>query len=76
MFVKFSKLKDHTVFVFKHVNSIMIDQKYSYSLQYIFLNIGFSILKNAVTKNFPGSGNLSDFQITTPNSIGGSIVAK
>ena len=32
--------------------------------------------KKAVTKNFPGSGNLSDFQIIIPNKIGGSIVAK
>ena len=27
-------------------------------------------------RNFPGSGNLSDFQIIIPNKIGGSIVAK
>ena len=32
--------------------------------------------KNAVTRNLPGSGNLSDFQIITPNKIGGKIVAK
>ena len=30
----------------------------------------------AVIKNFPGSGNLSDFHITIPNKIGGSTVAK
>ena len=31
---------------------------------------------NAVTRNLPGSGNLSDFQIIIPNRIGGKIVAK
>ena len=32
--------------------------------------------KKAVTKNFPGSGNLSDFHIISPRIIGGSTVAK
>ena len=31
---------------------------------------------NAVTRNLPGSGNLSDLQIIIPNKIGGKIVAK
>ena len=31
---------------------------------------------NAVTRNFPGSGNLSDFQIIIPRIIGGSTVAR
>ena len=28
------------------------------------------------TRNFPGSGNLSDFHIINPNKIGGNIVAR
>ena len=32
--------------------------------------------KKEATRNFPGSGNLSDFQIIIPNIIGGRIVAK
>ena len=32
--------------------------------------------KKEAIKNFPGSGNLSDFQIKSPIKIGGSIVAK
>ena len=31
---------------------------------------------NAVTRNFPGSGNLSDFQIIIPSIIGGTTVAR
>ena len=32
--------------------------------------------KKDVTKNLPGSGNLSDFHIITPRIIGGSTVAR
>tara|TARA_B100001093_G_C26088358_1_gene701688 strand:+ start:25 stop:201 length:177 start_codon:yes stop_codon:yes gene_type:complete len=32
--------------------------------------------KKDATRNFPGSGNLSDFQITIPRRIGGKTVAK
>ena len=32
--------------------------------------------KNDAIRNFPGSGNLSDFQIIIPNKIGGRIVAR
>ena len=32
--------------------------------------------KKEAIKNFPGSGNLSDFQIKSPIKIGGTIVAK
>ena len=32
--------------------------------------------KKEAIRNFPGSGNLSDFQIIIPNIIGGSIVTK
>ena len=32
--------------------------------------------RNDASKNFPGSGNLSDFQIINPIKIGGNIVTR